>query len=60
MSNDEHFIVGTHPEHPRVCIASPCSGHGFKFAPVIGEILTDLALNDRTSLPIDFLSPQRF
>jgi sarcosine oxidase len=60
MSNDEHFIVGMHPEHPRVCIASPCSGHGFKFAPVIGEILADLALNDRTSLPIDFLSPQRF
>jgi sarcosine oxidase len=60
MSIDEHFILGAHPDHPRVCIASPCSGHGFKFAPVIGEILADLALNDRTELPIDFLSPQRF
>lgn len=40
---DHHFIVGVHPEHPAVIIASPCSGHGFKFAPVIGETVADLA-----------------
>jgi sarcosine oxidase len=40
---DEHFLIDTHPRHPDVLIASPCSGHGFKFAPVIGEILADLA-----------------
>ena len=28
---DEHFIIDLHPDHPQVCIASPCSGHGFKF-----------------------------
>jgi sarcosine oxidase len=40
---DEHFWIDHHPTQPQVLIASPCSGHGFKFAPVIGEILADLA-----------------
>jgi sarcosine oxidase len=35
---DEHFILDYHPSFPQVLIASPCSGHGFKFSPVIGEI----------------------
>ena len=39
---DEHFWIGRHPAHRRVLIATACSGHGFKFAPVIGEILSDL------------------
>jgi len=39
---DEHFWIDRHPEQPNVWVASPCSGHGFKFAPVIGEILADL------------------
>lgn len=39
---DGHFIIDRHPQHPQVWIASPCSGHGFKFCPVIGEILADL------------------
>jgi sarcosine oxidase len=39
---DNHFWIDRHPAHPQVLIASPCSGHGFKFAPVIGEILADL------------------
>lgn len=39
---DEHFWIDRHPEHAQVLIASPCSGHGFKFAPVIGEILADI------------------
>jgi sarcosine oxidase len=39
---DEHFWIDRHPGHPNVLVASPCSGHGFKFAPVIGEILADL------------------
>jgi len=40
---DEHFIVDTLPGLPQVTIASPCSGHGFKFASVMGEVLADLA-----------------
>jgi len=39
---DEHFWIDRHPAHANVWVASPCSGHGFKFAPVIGEILADL------------------
>jgi len=39
---DEHFWIDRHPDQPNVLVASPCSGHGFKFAPVIGEILADL------------------
>ena len=40
---DEHFILDLHPELPQVVLASPCSGHGFKFSSVIGEIVADLA-----------------
>jgi sarcosine oxidase len=39
---DEHFWIDRHPAHANVIVASPCSGHGFKFAPVVGEILADL------------------
>ena len=50
---DEHFAIGALPGRPDVIVGSPCSGHGFKFAPVIGEILADLALAGRTRHPID-------
>jgi sarcosine oxidase len=36
---DEHFVLDYHPEFPQVIVASPCSGHGFKFSPVIGEMI---------------------
>jgi sarcosine oxidase len=35
---DEHFLFDRHPDHPQVWIASACSGHGFKFSPVLGEM----------------------
>ncbi len=38
---DEHFVIDTHPAHPHVELVSPCSGHGFKFASVIGELVAD-------------------
>ena len=40
---DGHFVVDRDPEHPNVVLASPCSGHGFKFMIALGEILADLA-----------------
>jgi sarcosine oxidase len=40
---DNHFVLDLHPEYPQVSFASPCSGHGYKFASVIGEIMADLA-----------------
>ncbi len=43
---DEHFVLDRHPEHPQVVLASPCSGHGYKFCSVVGEILADLATGD--------------
>ena len=48
MTPDEDFILDRHPEYPQIVIASPCSGHGVKFASVVGEILTDLALVGKT------------
>jgi len=60
MSPDGHFVVGLHPEHSRVAIAAGFSGHGFKFASVMGEILADLVLVGKTDHPIGFLSPKRF
>jgi sarcosine oxidase len=60
-SADGHFIVDRHPAAPdRAVVACGFSGHGFKFAPVIGEILADLATEGRTALPIDFLGTSRF
>ena len=38
---DHHFILDEHPQHPAVFIASPCSGHGFKFSIAIGEVIAD-------------------
>jgi sarcosine oxidase len=52
MTPDEDFIIDKHPEYPQVVIASPCSGHGFKFAVVIGRILSDLALQGATTYDI--------
>lgn len=49
---DEHFLVAPHPTHAQVLIASPCSGHGFKFAPVVGEALADLATQGRSSIDL--------
>ena len=60
MSPDGHFVVGQYPETPNVHFAAGLSGHGFKFATVLGEALADLTLDAKTSLPIGFLSPERF
>jgi sarcosine oxidase len=54
-SPDEHFIVDLHPEFPQVAVAAGFSGHGFKFASVIGEILADLATDGVTGYDIDLL-----
>jgi sarcosine oxidase len=48
MTPDSDFLIDRLPGAPNVIVASPCSGHGFKFAPVIGEILADLAITGAT------------
>jgi sarcosine oxidase len=55
---DLHFVVGR--VHPRVTVLGGFSGHGFKFAPVMGEIAADLALDGGTGHPIAGFSPDRF
>jgi len=49
---DEHFWIDRHPAHPQVLIASPCSGHGFKFSSAIGEILADLAVEGKSQFDL--------
>jgi sarcosine oxidase len=53
---DEHFVIDMLPDLPQVVVASPCSGHGYKFCSVIGEMLADLATEGRTRFD---LSPFR-
>jgi glycine/D-amino acid oxidase-like deaminating enzyme len=59
---DKHFLIDRHPRYDNVVFAAGFSGHGFKFAPLIGEILADLALTGRTRAEADFLRlrPARF
>jgi sarcosine oxidase len=45
---DGHFLIDFHPSNQNVLLVSPCSGHGFKFASVIGEIAADLLINGST------------
>ena len=59
-SPDEHFILDFHPEYPQVAVASACSGHGFKFCSVVGEIMADLVLDGRTRFDIDMFRLSRF
>jgi sarcosine oxidase len=60
MTPDQNFIIGTDPQDERIVIGAGFSGHGFKFATVVGELLAQLALDGRTALDISFLSPTRF
>ncbi len=57
---DKHFIIDLHPQYPQVSFASPCSGHGYKFASVIGEIMADLAERETTRHNIELFRLDRF
>jgi sarcosine oxidase len=57
VSPDEHFVIGV--DGP-IVYASACSGHGFKFSTVVGEILADLSTTGRTAHDIGFISRDRF
>ena len=60
MTPDEHFVIGPHPQFRSCTIACGFSGHGFKFASVVGEVLADLATDGATAHPIGLFSPARF
>lgn len=57
---DEDFVIGPHPQCDQVVLACGFSGHGFKFAPVVGEVLADIAISDSTRQPIAAFRPARF
>lgn len=56
---DRHFVIGRHPQCTDVIMACGFSGHGFKFVPLVGEILADLAIDGVTDHPIALFDPQR-
>jgi sarcosine oxidase len=56
---DQHFVIAQHPRHAAVTVACGFSGHGFKFVPVVGEILADLATTGTTKHPIALFDPRR-
>jgi sarcosine oxidase len=60
LTPDSHFVIDRHPAHANIVLCGGFSGHGFKFAPVIGEIAADLALDGGSRHQIDFLSLKRF
>ncbi len=60
LTPDRHFIIDLHPELANVVLAAGFSGHGFKFASVVGEILADLADKGSTALPIEMFRAGRF
>lgn len=57
---DEDFIIDSHPDHENVIVGAGFSGHGYKFTPVIGEILADLALDGETDHSLDSFAFARF
>ena len=57
---DGHFIIDKHPDSERVLVASPCSGHGFKFASAIGEVLADLVLDGKSTFDLSLFRLDRF
>jgi sarcosine oxidase len=60
LTPDRHFVIDLHPRHPNVAVAAGFSGHGFKFASVVGELLADLCDEGRTRLPIEMFRATRF
>jgi sarcosine oxidase len=60
LTPDEHFAIGAHPRAPRVVVAGGFSGHGYKFAPVVGEIVAALLANEPPPFALDLFAPGRF
>jgi sarcosine oxidase len=60
LTPDRHFVLSPHPDEPRVLVAGGFSGHGFKFVPVIGEIVAAMLTDAPLPYDLDFLSARRF
>jgi sarcosine oxidase len=57
---DRDFLIDRHPAYPQVLLVSPCSGHGFKFAPAIADIVADLAIDGRSDVDLTPFQLARF
>ena len=57
---DHHFLIDIHPKRSNIALASPCSGHGFKFSPAIGEALADLSMYRQTRHDLGLFRIDRF
>lgn len=57
---DHDFVIDFAPNEPRMLVISACSGHGFKFAPIIGDIAADLVIDHKTSRDVSHFSAARF
>jgi monomeric sarcosine oxidase len=60
MTPDEDFVLDVHPNHPNIIIGSICSGHGFKFSTLMGSIIADLAIDNKTSHNLSLFPIGRF
>jgi sarcosine oxidase len=60
VTPDRHFVIDVHPKFPQVSVACGFSGHGFKFAPTVGEILADLAERGATRHDVGLFRANRF
>jgi sarcosine oxidase len=60
VTPDRHFVIDVHPAHPQVSVACGFSGHGFKFASTVGEVVADLADAGRTPHDIGMFGAKRF
>ena len=59
LTPDRHFVIDCHPAFTNVAVACGFSGHGFKFAPTVGEILADLTLDGESRHPIELFRAAR-
>jgi sarcosine oxidase len=59
LTPDDHFVLGPLPENENV-LAVALAGHGFKFAPMLGESLADMLEGLSPAVEMDFFSPHRF
>lgn len=57
---DRHFVLDWHPDHANVLVASPCSGHGFKFSSAIGDVVADLVTTGMADFDLSPFSFGRF
>jgi sarcosine oxidase len=57
---NSHFLLDFHPNSSRVLLASPCSGHGFKFSSALGEAMADLLEQGQSKLDLSLFKLAAF